>query len=81
MAARIPGRFSVHVRPEGSIVYSQFHQEFAKAYPPFVSPRRRAYERPGRGQPPPGKLRGGAAFALASAAQRLDRERARRVLA
>jgi hypothetical protein len=62
-------------------VYSQFHQEFAKGYPSFVSPRHGAHERPGRGHPPPGRLRGGAAYALASAAQRLDRERARRVLA
>jgi hypothetical protein len=61
-------------------VYSQFHQQFAKANPPVLAPER-AYERPGRGQPPPGRLRGGAAYALASAARRLDRERARRVLA
>jgi hypothetical protein len=61
-------------------MYSQFHQEFAKAYPSAADRNRRAYERPGRGQPPPGRLRGGAAYALASAAQRLDRERARRVL-
>jgi hypothetical protein len=62
-------------------VYSQFHEQFAKANPPVLGPRSRASERPGRGQPPPGRLRGGAAFALASAARRLDRERARRVLA
>jgi len=30
-------------------VYSQFHQEFAKAYPPASDRNRRAYERPGRG--------------------------------
>jgi hypothetical protein len=62
-------------------VYSQFHQQFAKANQPVLGPGARASGRPGRGQPPPGRLRGGAAFALASAASRLDRERARRVLA
>jgi hypothetical protein len=62
-------------------VYSQFHQQFAKANPPILGPGSRASGRPGRGQPPPGRLRGGAAYALASAARRLDRERARRVLA
>ena len=62
-------------------MYSQFHQEFAKANQPVLGPRGRASERPGRGQPPPGRFRGGAAYALASAARRLDRERARRVLA
>ena len=62
-------------------MYSQFHQQFAKANVPVLGPVGRASARPGRGQPPPGRLRGGAAYALASAAQRLDRERARRVLA
>jgi hypothetical protein len=62
-------------------VYSQFHQEFAKAHQPVLGPGRRAQGRPGREHPPPGRLRGGAAHALASAAQRLDRERARRALA
>jgi hypothetical protein len=61
-------------------VYSQFHQEFAKADPrreghlAFSAPARRA-------QPPPGRLRGRTAHALASAAGRLDRERARSAIA
>jgi hypothetical protein len=62
-------------------VFSQFHQEFAKANPPILGPHGRAERRPGRGQPPPRRLRGGAAYFLASAAQRLDGERARRALA
>jgi hypothetical protein len=62
-------------------VYSQFHQQFAKANPPALGPRSLASERPERGNAPPGRVRGGVAYALASAAQRLDRERARRALA
>ena len=62
-------------------MYSQFHQQFAKANPPVLGPRSLASERPERGQPPPRRVRGGLAYALASAAQRLDRERARRALA
>ncbi|HEX7300795.1 MAG TPA: hypothetical protein VF257_17480 [Solirubrobacteraceae bacterium] len=61
-------------------MYSQFHQQLAKADPPILGPRR-APARRGRGHPPPGRLRGHAAHALASAAQRLDRERARRAIA
>jgi hypothetical protein len=37
--------------------------------------------RPRRGHPPPRRLRGGVAHALATAASRLDRERARRAVA
>jgi hypothetical protein len=61
-------------------VYSQFHQEFAKADPrrdahlPVSAAIRRA-------QPPPRRLRGQAAHALASAAGRLDRDRAREAIA
>jgi hypothetical protein len=62
-------------------VFSQFHQQFAKANPPILGPRSLASERPERGHPPPGRFRGGLAHALASAAQRLDRDRARRALA
>jgi hypothetical protein len=53
-----------------------------KANPPVLGPRSLASGRPGRGQPPPRRwLRGHAAYALASAAQRLDGERARRAIA
>jgi hypothetical protein len=62
-------------------VFSQFHQEFAKANPPIMGPHGRAQGRPERGHPPPKRLRGGAAHVLASAAQRLDSDRARRALA
>jgi hypothetical protein len=61
-------------------VYSQFHEQLAKADPQRDRPPEQARHVP-RGQPPPGRLRGGAAHALACAARRLDRERARRVLA
>jgi hypothetical protein len=62
-------------------MYSQFHQQLAKADPPILGPRS-APARPGRGHPPPRRrLRGNAAHALASAAQRLDRESARRAIA
>jgi hypothetical protein len=61
-------------------VYSQFHQQFAKPDPQRDRPDDLA-RRMQREQPPPGRLRGGAAYALASAARRLDRERARRVVA
>ena len=62
-------------------MYSQFHQQFAKADPPILGPRR-APSRPGRGHPPPRRrLRGNVARVLASAAQRLDRESARRAIA
>jgi hypothetical protein len=77
----LPGRTTVQPHPEGSIVYSQFHKQLAKADPPILGPRGRASARPGRGHPPPRRLRGHAAHALASAAQRLDRERARRAIA
>ena len=63
-------------------MYSQFHQEFAKkANGPVLGPVGRASGRPGRGLSPPRRWRGSAAVVLASAAQRLDRERARRALA
>jgi hypothetical protein len=62
-------------------VYSQFHSQLAKANPPVLGPRTLASGRPGRGQPPPRRLRGHVAYALASAAQRLDGERARRAIA
>jgi hypothetical protein len=61
-------------------VYSQFHQQFAKADPQRDRPHELARGMR-RAHPPPGRLRGGAAHALASVARRLDRERARRVLA
>ena len=63
-------------------MFSQFHQQLAKADPPILGPHGRASARHGRGHPPPkGRLRGHAAYALAFAAQRLDRERARRAIA
>jgi hypothetical protein len=63
-------------------VYSQFHRQLMKANPPVLGPRSLASARPGRGKPPPRRrLRGHMAFALASAAQRLDGERARRAIA
>ena len=63
-------------------MYSQFHRQLAKANPPVLGPHTRASGRPGRGQPPPRRrLRGHVAYALASAAQRLDGERARRAIA
>ncbi|HMI70792.1 MAG TPA: hypothetical protein VK510_12435 [Solirubrobacteraceae bacterium] len=63
-------------------MYSQFHRQLMKANPPLLGPRSLASGRLGRGHPPPRRrLRGGAAYALAIAAQRLDGERARRAIA
>jgi hypothetical protein len=63
-------------------MYSQFHRQLMKADPPLLGPRSLASGRPDRSHPPPKRrLRGHAAYALASAAQRLDGERARRAIA
>jgi hypothetical protein len=63
-------------------MYSQFHRQIVKANPPLLGPQPSASGRPDRAQPPPRRrLRGHAAYALASAAQRLDGERARRAIA
>jgi hypothetical protein len=62
-------------------VYSQFHQQLAKADQPIMGPRGRAPGSSGRGRPPSRRLRGHAAHALAVTAQRLDRESARRAIA
>jgi hypothetical protein len=58
------------------LLQSQLIEASSPASPP---PGR--WQRPRRGHPPPRRLRGGAAYALASAASRLDRERARRAVA
>jgi hypothetical protein len=58
------------------LLQSQMIEASTPATPPNGRPRR-----PGRGHPPPRRLRGSAAHALASAASRLDRERARRAVA
>ena len=66
--------------PEGSIVYSQFHEQFAKQ--PIMGPRSLASGRSsGREAQQPRRLRGHAAHALAVTAQRLDRDSARRAIA
>jgi hypothetical protein len=57
-------------------VYSQLHPHLAKTRIPG-----RAERRPGVGPSPPGRLRGHAASTLASAARRLDADRARRAVA
>jgi hypothetical protein len=56
------------------------HSQLIEASTP-ASPPPGGWKRPRRGHPPPRRLRGGAAHALASAASRLDRERARRAVA
>jgi hypothetical protein len=56
-------------------VYSQLHPHLAKTRTPG-----RIQPRPGIGPSPPGRLRGHAASTLASAARRLDADRARRVV-
>jgi hypothetical protein len=61
-------------------VYSQFHQQLMKA-DPYRDGRRQLQPGARRAHSPPGRVRGRAAHALASAASRLDRERARRALA
>jgi hypothetical protein len=58
------------------LLQSQLMEASTPASPP---PGR--YRRPRRDHPPPRRWRGGAAHALASAASRLDRERARRAVA
>jgi hypothetical protein len=71
---------SVHI-PEGSIVYSQFHEQFAIKQP-IMGPRSLASgHSSGREPRQPRRLRGQAAHALAVTAQRLDRESARRAIA
>jgi hypothetical protein len=57
------------------------HADYAKAAAP--RPRIHACHRAElrRSEPPPGRLRSGAAHALAAAARRLDRESARRAVA
>ena len=67
--------------PEGSIVYSQFHEQFAIKQP-IMGPRSLATgHSSGREPRQPRRLRGHAAHALAVTAQRLDRESARRAIA
>ena len=61
-------------------MHSLLHPHLAQATSPASPPPGR-YRRPSRNHPPPGRLRGGAAHALASAAVRLDSERARRAIA
>jgi len=56
------------------------YPELMKASEPAQPPHGR-YRRPGRGHPPPGRLRRRIARALASTASRLDRESARRAIA
>ena len=76
----LPGGFPSNI-PEGSIVYSQFHQQFA-IKDPITGPRSLASGRPsGPEARQPGRLRGQAAHALAVTARRLDRESARRAIA
>jgi hypothetical protein len=63
-------------------MYSQLYRQLIKANPPLLGPQPAASGRPGRAHPPPRRrLRGHAAYALASAARRLDGERARRAIA
>jgi hypothetical protein len=67
--------------PEGSIVYSQFHQQFAIKQP-IMGPRSLAQgHSSGPGKRDPRRLRGHAAHALAVTARRLDRDSARRAIA
>jgi hypothetical protein len=63
-------------------MYQSLHNEIAKASAPRVHPSHVNHrsER-GRGSPPRRRVRGHAAGALALLAQRLDAERARRILA
>jgi hypothetical protein len=64
----------------GAVMHSLLHPHLAHASSPATPPPGRQRP-PRRGHPPPGRLRGGAARALASTAARLDRESARRALA
>jgi hypothetical protein len=57
------------------------HNEYAKAAAPRPDAHVWARVRGGHAKAPPGALRAGTARGLASAASRLDRESARRVLA
>jgi hypothetical protein len=76
----LPGGFPSNI-PEGSIVYSQFHEQFAIKQP-ITGPRSLASgHQSGREQRQPRRLRGQAAHALAVTAQRLDRDSARRAIA
>jgi hypothetical protein len=61
-------------------VYSTLSPHLAQATSPGTPPHGR-HRPPRGGPPPPGRLRGGAARALALAASRLDRESARRAVA
>jgi hypothetical protein len=61
-------------------VYSQFHQQLMKA-DPYRDGRHELQPGVRRAHAPPGRVRGRAAYALAVAASRLDRDRARRALA
>jgi hypothetical protein len=80
LASHAPGRIPSNI-PEGSIVYSQFHEQFAIKQP-IMGPRSLASgHQSGREQRQPRRLRGQAAHALAVTAQRLDRESARRAIA
>jgi hypothetical protein len=76
----LPGGFPSTI-PEGSIVYSQFHQQFAITQP-IMGPRSLASgHSPGHDPRQPRRLRGHAAHALAVTARRLDRDSARRAIA
>jgi hypothetical protein len=57
------------------------HNDYAKAAAPRPDAYAWARIRSGHAKAPPGALRAGTARGLASAARRLDRESARRVLA
>jgi hypothetical protein len=57
------------------------HSEYAKASAPKADAFTWARIRGGHAKAPPGALRAGTARGLATAARRLDRESARRVLA
>jgi hypothetical protein len=63
-------------------MYQSLHNEIAKASAPRMhSSRAHHQSERGRGSPPRRRVRGKAAGALALMAQRLDAERARRILA
>lgn len=60
-------------------MHSLIHPHIAQATSPATPPGRR--RPPDRDNPPPRRLRSGAAHALARAAARLDADRARRAVA
>jgi hypothetical protein len=61
-------------------MYLLIHEQLMRA-DPRPRPVPAAHRRPGRGHPPPRRLRGPAAQALGALALRLDAERARRAIA